>query len=456
MGRRNFTNLFDGYTKLVRVHLSGNNTSYKSRLLMTGNLKTSLAMGEVAPCITVTEPAPPYTWTEKLMALYRGYDNAYFNVFPFGEDTVSLGDQSMGYIINRQTLETIESHKPYVPGEYPGFVINSPSTAHPVREHNKNTTLTYVTSVRYFPSFLNWLNRASIVVFRVTSFKDREIIAQIPLDKRHIPTMHSFGVSANYAVLFENPSFLDFDMLLKTSTFYSTLQWKPDMPTKVHIVTLKDGKVKTLEMPAYFFAHHVNSYEDGSTIIIDYTMYDVPAGGMKWLFDITSLDNVFNQTKRNAIPVKIELVRITINLETETAELKRHINTTGLEFVNTLDLPAINENCRFGKLCYVYGVAIKTDGVNVGTQALVKKDLCKPGADKAWHQQHYYPYEPWFIPDPQGVQEDDGLLFSLLFDGVKKQSFLGVFNPHNMELINRADMPEIVNFNPHGHFFPHH
>ena len=201
-------------------------------------------------------------------------------------------------------------------------MINSPSTGHPVREHNKNTTLTYVTSVRYFPPFLKWLNRATIVVLRVTSFKEREIIAQIPLDKRHIPTMHSFGGSANYAVLLENPSFLDFDMLLKTSNLHPTLQLMPGMPTKVHIVTLKDGKDKILEMPAYFFAHHVNSYEDGSTIIIDYTMYNVPTGGMKWLFHLTSLDNVFNQTKRNALPVKIELVRIIINLETETAELK--------------------------------------------------------------------------------------------------------------------------------------
>ena len=456
MGHRNVTNLFDGYTKLVRVHLSGNNYSYKSRLLMTGNLKASLAMGEVAPCMTITEPDPPYTRTEKIMAVYRGFDNAYFNVFPFGEDTVSLGEQSMGYIINRQTLETIESHKPYVPGEYPGFVINSPSTVHPVREHNKNTTLTYVTSVRYFPSFLKWLEKATILVYRVTSFKDREIIAQIPLDIDHIPAMHSFGVSANYVIFFQNPAFLDFGMILKTATIYKAMQWKPYIPTKINVLSLNDGLVKTLQMPAYFFAHHVNSYEEGSTIIIDYTIYDVPTGGMKWLFDITTLDNVLNQTKRNALSSETELVRITIDLETETAELKRHNTTPGVEFVNTLDLPAINENFRFSKLCYVYGVAMKTDGVNVGTQALVKKDLCKPGADKAWHQQHHYPHEPWFIPDPQGVQEDDGLLFSLLFDGVKKQSFLGIFDPHNMELINRANMPEIVNFNPHGHFFPHH
>ena len=95
MGHRNVTNLFDGYTKLVRVHLSGNNSIYKSRFLMTDNLKASLAMGEVASCMTITEPNPPYTRREKIMAVYRGFDNAYFNVFPFGEDTVSLGEQSM-------------------------------------------------------------------------------------------------------------------------------------------------------------------------------------------------------------------------------------------------------------------------------------------------------------------------------------------------------------------------
>ena len=50
------------------------------------------------------------------------------------------------------------------------------------------------------------------MVYRVTLFKESEILAQIPLDADHIPTMHSFGVSSNYAIFFENHSFLDFGM----------------------------------------------------------------------------------------------------------------------------------------------------------------------------------------------------------------------------------------------------
>ena len=108
-------------------------------------------------------------------------------------------------------------------------------------------------------------------------------------------------------------------------------------------------------MPTYYLSHHVNSYEEGSIIIVDHIIYHIPTGGMKWLFDITALINVRNQTKRNALPSKIELVLITINLETETAELKRHINTPGVEFVNTLDLPAINGNYRYASciMCMV-------------------------------------------------------------------------------------------------------
>ena len=81
-------------------------------------------MGDIAPCLTITQTSPPFRETDKLASFIRGFDNAYFNVFPFGVDTVAIGDQSRGYLINPETLETMETYTPYVPGGVPGSLIN--------------------------------------------------------------------------------------------------------------------------------------------------------------------------------------------------------------------------------------------------------------------------------------------------------------------------------------------
>ena len=304
------------------------------------------------------------------------------------------------------------------------------------------------------PPFLKWFSKATIILYRANSFKEREIIAEIPADLDHLPAMHSFAVSANYAIFFANPAYIDFDEFMVSGNLYPALRWNPDKPTNVYVISLKTGQVTSLEMDAFFFSHHVNSYELDSHIIIDYVIYNIPTGGFRWLFDLLNLDTLRNQTKRNALPSVSELVRITISLETGHIELTRSSATPGLEFVNKLDFPAINENYRYGRVCYVYGLASKIDGKNMAKHALVKKDLCRAGHDKAWHRKHHYLFEPWFVPNPEGSSEDDGLLFSIIFDGVNEQSILGVFDPRSMEMINRVTLPEIVNFNPHGHFFP--
>ena len=453
VGPRNVTHFLDGFTALTRIHFLDGEATFRSRLLESDSLKASIADDNVAPCITIAEPSPPFEGLDKLRAVIRGADNGYFNVFPFGEDAVVVTDVAKTYRVDQRTLETTGSFTPNVPDGLPGTDYLFPSTTHPVKEFNTSNTLTFAIGVIPTPFFLKWLRKATIVVYRSKSFTDRDIVTQIPIDSDHIPMMHSFAASANYVILFAHPAFMDMDQIIENGfLFPEGMKWQPKYLTTVYVVSLKTSKVLKLKMPSMFFVHHVNSYEERNQVIVDYVIGNSTAEpGFNGLFDLLKLDLFKNRTRRNQLGFGSMFMRIIIDLDTEEIKVHQHTPISGL--LNDLEFPVINEQYRHTKLCYVYGVVYNADGKNYATIALVKKDVCHPGKDKVWFKKNHYLFEPRFIPRPGSDAEDDGILICIVMDGEQGNTYLGVFNPVTMELMDKAYTPDRVNFSVHGSFF---
>jgi len=87
-------------------------------------------------------------------------------------------------------------------------------------------------------------------------------------------------------------------------------------------------------------------------------------------------------------------------------------------------------------------------------QTLVKKDLENSKNDKTWSRASHYPGEIFFIPNPDGVMEDDGVVVSVVYDGEKKQSYLLLLDGKSFEEINRSYLPFKIPFSFHGTWFP--
>ena len=64
------------------------------------------------------------------------------------------------------------------------------------------------------------------------------------------------------------------------------------------------------------------------------------------------------------------------------------------------------------------------------------------------------PTEPIFIPNPNATKEDDGILLSVILDGEKGLSYLGVFDAGTLTLRSKSYVPMSLPFNLHGQFFP--
>ena len=85
---------------------------------------------------------------------------------------------------------------------------------------------------------------------------------------------------------------------------------------------------------------------------------------------------------------------------------------------------------------------------------LVKRDLEDPSGNAKWFKPSHYPGEMWFIPHPDGVEEEDGVLITLVFDGEKEQSYVLLLDAKTFEEINIAYLPHNVPFSFHGNWFP--
>jgi len=56
------------------------------------------------------------------------------------------------------------------------------------------------------------------------------------------------------------------------------------------------------------------------------------------------------------------------------------------------------------------------------------------------------PGEPTFLPDPEGIEEDDGVHLSVVLDGTKGKSYLLVLDARTFDEVRRADMEIVVPF----------
>ena len=99
---------------------------------------------------------------------------------------------------------------------------------------------------------------------------------------------------------------------------------------------------------------------------------------------------------------------------------------------------------------YAYGWM----GVDYWRQTLLKKDLEDTDNYIKWFKESHYPGEMFFIPNPEGEAEDDGVLITIVFDGFREQSYVMLLDGQTFEEINIAYLPYNVPFSFHGNWFP--
>jgi carotenoid cleavage dioxygenase-like enzyme len=404
-----------------------------------------MAKHDIAPYLMFQGVDPDFTPLQKVESLLHGVDNMNINVHRYNKDYVVENDFWRLYQFDIETLNVIRRNTPPVPdfGVMSNF-FSMISSAHPLPEYGTQNHVGYVTTVEVGP--LDY-GHCVISLCRLPNANDRELISRWKLNK--IPYMHSFAATKNYTALFVGPLFVDITKLLTTANPSHSLQWRGNDATEIFVTDIKSGFTKSAKQMTGFTMHHINAFEENGRLIMDSVTYPY----IDFLLSL-EVSVLLNKTQRDAkVPSTSTLNRYILDLHTMKMEVLEHNSTKGYEFLNRLDLPAINENFRYKPYCYVYGDVIKSDNVSVANITLVKKDLCNKGGDRVWYELNQYPSEAWFIPRPGSTTEDDGLLITIVLDGNKKTSYLLLLDPKTMKTITKAYLPTFVPYTIHGRFF---
>ncbi len=286
-----------------------------------------------------------------------------------------------------------------------------------------------------------------------------EIIGKIP--SSHVGGLayfHSFGLTDNYIVYLEHAMKIDVKKILANIWYnrptLEALTMDRDFKTRIHLMNRNTGELvaqKFVTEPMFVF-HHINTYERPETgeVIVDVCAYNGQT------FDLANLtpDKLFTGKLDGKDSFRSIARRITVPLNAPRTDSDIECEVRDINSSIPFELPIINYgklNCKPYKYAYGVNVAktpysvVKLNVENGEKEAIVVEYDAEMGAQ-------CLPTEPIFVPNPNGVDEDDGvLLVQVLCD---KNDFLSILNAKDLKEIARANVPEGIqgSWTFHGFF----
>ncbi len=227
--------------------------------------------------------------------------------------------------------------------------------------------------------------------------------------------IHDFAITPNYCIFFQSQvTYNPLPFLFGLRGAGECIQFHPQKPTRIILIprTPPHQEVKVLETPAGFVFHHANAFEAEQSIYIDSVCYA----------SIPQVNPNSNYKETNFAELDPgQLWRFAVDLE--QAQVKR----TLLES-QCCEFPSINPRNVGQAYRYLYlGAAASAEG-NAPLQALLKRDLITGDRQFYAFAPHGYVGEPVFVPKPQGKEEDEGWLMTMVYDGSQHRSALAIFD----------------------------
>ncbi len=246
------------------------------------------------------------------------------------------------------------------------------------------------------------------------------IAKQIAITKPYPTMMHDFVMTKNYLVFFDCPIVIDAEALQKGG---SPIQWRPDLNTRIGLMTRETAEIKWLTTDAFFVFHFANAYEIEDEIIIDYIRHPE----FKWLGD----------TKESATPF---LARTKINLKTQ--EISHETLLTQI-----VEFPRIREDKDTQMHRFIYMPA-KIEKVNQ-FHALIKYDTESKTTSIHDFGVNSEIGEAVFAPRKNSLEEDDGYLMLFVYHKETNSSDFVILDAKNIsaEPLAVVTLPRRV---PHG------
>ncbi|RMD44466.1 hypothetical protein DV735_g633, partial [Chaetothyriales sp. CBS 134920] len=272
----------------------------------------------------------------------------------------------------------------------------------------------------------------------------------------HFPAyLHSLFLSENYVVLCVWNSFFRAGGLgvLWNHNIVDAISYDPSQPATWFVIDKNaDGRgvVASYQSDPFFCFHSINTYEEPSA---DGTTVDIFAD-LSGFSNMDVINRFYYENLMSDSPEAVkwssdESIRPTYRqykLPSPSSPLRAE-----LLFVSPTDncpeLPIINPAVSTHKHRFIYG--INDSGKSTLADSLIKYDT-QTHTIIRWSQHGHTASEPVFISNPDATEEDDGVLLSVILDGIEGRSYLAIFNAKTMQQIATAAVNGIVGLGFHG------
>ncbi|MBN3306303.1 BCDO1 dioxygenase, partial [Amia calva] len=482
VGETSYNHWFDGMALLHSFTIKDGEVYYRSKYLSSDTYKNNIKANRivVSEFGTMAYPDPCKSIFAKVFSYFSNIipdftDNCLINIVKYGEDYYATTETNYFHRIDPYTLETLQK------ADYKEHIAVNLATSHPHYDKDGNT-YNMGTSIieRGMPKY---------VVFKVppkttaiistddadTVLKNMETVCSVPCRSVLSPSyFHSFGMTDNYIVFLEQPFKLDIPRL--ATAFYRGVNWasclkfSADESTLIHVIDRKTGKTVSTKFytDALVVFHHINTYEEA-----DHIVFDVIAYKDNSLYEMFYLENLLqesenfaekNQLKsppicqRFVLPLHTNevqhldcenLVKLQTTTATAVKEKEGSLYCKPEEICQGVELPRYNYEYNGKKYRYFYAARVewKPFPTKIGKVDTETKQILE------WAEENCWPAEPVFVPSPNAVEEDDGIILSsIISTDPQKQPFLLILDAKTFKEIARASINASLHLDLHGLF----
>lgn len=345
--------------------------------------------------------------------------NANVNVMKIAEKYVALTETPLPVCFDPHTLDTLDVLN------FQDRLCKSDcfESAHPHHDRLRRETINYQMDV-------GLTCRYAFYTVSDQGPAKRKPFFEMKVDKASY--MHTFALTENYVVMVEYPLVLNpLDLLMKGGGFITQFKWQPERNTRFHIIDrLKGLKIRSYEADAFFSFHHVNAYEEKETIVLDLIKYP----DAQIVFGYPPLEQI-----RTLERFRLDIRRPVLSHQTLSKTL--------------LELPRIYyQKYNASAYQYVYGVGFKYPE-SVDDSIPILKINVSTGIIQEWKEPGSLAGEPIFVPRPGSIEEDDGVILSVVSQESKNDSYLVVLDARDLREIARSEAIHFIPYGLHGMFF---
>ncbi|XP_042286030.1 beta,beta-carotene 9',10'-oxygenase-like [Thunnus albacares] len=478
-GNTHYNHWFDGMAMLHQFKIENSKVTYMSRFLHSDAYKKNsekdrIVMSEFG---TLAMPDPCKNFFQRFLSRFEMMeptDNASVSFVKYKGDYYVSTETNFIHKVNPENLETLEKV------DWSKFIAVNGATAHPHYDPD-GTTYNMGNSYGSKGALYNIISVPPEKKDAKDTLQGAKVLCSIvPANKSHPSYYHSFAMSENYVVFIEQPIKMNLLKIvtckLRGKALSEGIYWDPNQETVFHLVHKKTGEVSSVKYhtKAISTFHQINAFEEDGFLMLDMCCSDDGQAINNYLIQNLrkagdALDEVYNTMcrvfpRRFVLPLNVTSETPTgQNLNTRPSSTATCVKTSkdkvfchhedlhgdDLHKYGGLEFPQINyDRCNTRPYRYFYGCGFN----HLVGDSLLKMDLTDKTL-KVWYQKGFYPSEPVFVPSPDAVEEDDGVILSVvLTPSQDKGTFLLILNAKTFEELGRANVPVNMAYGFHGTF----